>query len=306
MEIVRFLASGLTFLTVGFFLMFAYFHLEERYWRKILAQRLLGKTQDAARMEKRRLKQWRRTVASLGGAVMPKQEAKTAGIATALMHAGFRSPEASAVYWGLRLILAAAFGVVYLIVILVSGSATPDNLVMIFFPLAFGYALPALYLRIKCRSRQHEIFRELPDALDLVMICLEAGLGFDRALHRASRELATVSPVLSREFTQYFIEIQSGLPRRAALQKLDQRNGVKPLSSVVSVLLQSAKLGTDIAHALGTYIQTMRTERRLMAEEKGGKVSTRLVFPLVLCILPALFIIILSPAIINIVQTLNR
>jgi len=193
-------------------------------------------------------------------------------------------------------------GGLYLAAVLLTGHLRYQDAVVVFLPLAVGYGLPVLLLNIRIRSRQAEIFRELPDALDLVLICLEAGLNFDTALYRVSQELIHLSPVLSAEFGQYFLEIQSGLPRRTVLQHLAKRNGVENLTAVVGILLQSIRFGTNIADSLRVHIQSMRTQRRQIAEEAGAKISTRLTFPMVLLILPALFIIILGPAILNVFE----
>jgi tight adherence protein C len=281
-------------------------YLEEKYWRRILARRLLGKSADAEKIEKRTALYWQGAVKKLGLVITPKKERDVDSIKMLLSYAGYRNPDAPAIYYGLRAWFAIGLALFFMLAIFLNGEYSFNIFLMSFVPAAFGYYLPALFIRIKAKSRQNEIFKELPDALDLVLICLEAGLGFDAALFRVSRELSIVSPVLSEEFSQYFLEIQTGLPRRIVLKNLSDRNGVKVLSSVVNVLLQSAKLGTDVAHALQTYIQSMRTERKQTAEEKGGKISTKLVFPLVLFILPALFVIVLSPAVINVLKTLNK
>lgn len=306
MNIVPLIISSVTFLTVAFSTMYVYLYLEERYWRRILARRLLGKTVDAEKIEKRTALYWQQVAKTLGLSVMPKKETALDGLKKLLSYAGYRNPDASTLYYGIRTGFALGFGGLFMIFILVTGRYSMNAVILIFVPLSLGYYLPALYLKIKAAARQNEIYKELPDALDLVLICLEAGLGFDAALYRVSKELSMVSPVLSEEFAQYFLEIQSGLPRKIVLKNLADRNGVNTLASIVNVLLQSARLGTDVAQALQTYIQSMRTERRQKAEEKGGKISTKLVFPLVLFILPALFIIILSPAVINIIETIKN
>jgi tight adherence protein C len=119
------------------------------------------------------------------------------------------------------------------------------------------------------------------------------------ALFRVSREMGNVAPLLAREFGQYFLETQSGLPRKKVLKNLAERNGVNSLNSIVNVLIQSAKLGTDIAEALRVYSESLRRNRQKRAEEKGAKISTNLTFPLIMLIMPALLIVVLGPALIN-------
>jgi len=172
--------------------------------------------------------------------------------------------------------------------------------------LAAGYYLPAAVLRRQASARSRKIRQELPDVLDLLKICIEAGLSLDSALFRVGRDLKDIAPVLSRELAQYFLEIQSGLPRKEVLSSLAERNQVNALSGVVNVLIQSSRLGTDIAEALEVYSASLRTERMQAAQEQGAKVSTKLTFPMIFLILPALLIVILGPAMINMLDRLSR
>ena len=286
-------------------IMYAYVYLEEKYWRTVIARRLFGNTREAVIMVDRVRTPWVRTARRLGEAITPKEATVVAQLREQLGYAGYRDPSAVAVFFGVRIGGMLAFGAGYLLVALVSGHLRATDAVVVFAPVAAGYYLPALLLKVRIRSRQQQIFRELPDALDLVLICLEAGLSFDMALYRVSRELAKVSPVMSEEFGQYFLEIQSGLPRKTVLENLASRNAVESLTSVVAVLVQSIRFGTNIAESLSVHIRSMRTQRRQLAEEQGAKVSTRLTFPLVMLILPALFIVILGPALINIYDKLK-
>lgn len=297
--------SSLVFLLVFSGFMIAYAYLEEKYWRTVIARRLFGNTREAVDMVARLRAPWMQTVQRLGESAVPKDQSAIAHIRRLLNYAGFRDPQATTVYFGIRIGGMLALGALYLFFSLVTGHLGFADAVLIFLPLAGGYYLPALLLQVRIRSRQRQIFRELPDALDLVLICLEAGLNFDLALFRVSRELAKVSPVMAEEFGQYFLEIQSGLPRKTVLANLSERNGVESLDSVVGVMLQSIRFGTNIAEALRVHIKSMRTRRRQLAEEQGAKISTRLTFPMVMLILPVLFIVILGPALINIYERIK-
>jgi len=299
------LIAAVVFLAVFGGLMSTYVFLEEKYWRTILARRLFGNTREAMVMVDRLRAPWLRTAQRLGRAAVPRETSTVAEIRRLLSYGGFRDPQAVTVYFGIRIGAMLILGGLYLFFALVTGHLRYSDAVVVFLPLAAGYYLPALLLQIRIRSRQKEIFRELPDALDLVLICLEAGLSFDLALYRVSRELTKVSPVMSEEFGQYFLEIQSGLPRRAVLDNLAGRNGVESLTSVVGVLVQSIRFGTNIADSLRVHIRSMRTRRRQIAEEQGAKMSTRLTFPMVMLILPALFIVIMGPALINIYERIQ-
>ncbi|BBO86509.1 hypothetical protein DSCO28_70750 [Desulfosarcina ovata subsp. sediminis] len=297
--------AAIVFLLVFGGFMSTYVFLEEKYWRVILARRLFGNSREAVAMVDRLRTPWMRTAQRLGRAAVPKEASAVAEIQQLLTYGGFRSPQAMSIYFGVRIGAMLIMGGLYLFFALITGYLGWKDMVVVFLPLAVGYYLPALWLQIRIRSRQKEIFRELPDALDLVLICLEAGLSFDLALYRVSRELKRVSPVMSEEFGQYFLEIQSGLPRKAVLDNLDRRNGVESLTSVVGVLVQSIRFGTNIAEALRVHIGSMRTRRRQIAEEQGAKMSTRLTFPMVMLILPALFIVIMGPALINIFERIK-
>ena len=141
--------------------------------------------------------------------------------------------------------------------------------------------------------------------LDLLRICLEAGLSLDSALNRVSRELKGVAPVLSRELGQYSLEIRTGLPRRRVLLNMAQRNQVESLTGVINVLIQSSRFGTDVLEALRVYSQSLREERMQMAEERGNKIPTRMAFPLILLLLP-LLVVIMGPALIRLFENMQH
>jgi len=297
--------AGITFLMVCAGSMSLYTWYEMRRRRALIARRLFGDDPAANRLRSPEAPlQWQRIARQLGMVALPKNESELVDIRRLLVWAGFRGDQAPVYYFGCKLGLALVLGGLYLMVMVAAG-ATPRILLFTFFPLAAGYYLPGVLLKLAVTRRRQRIFKELPDALDLLLICIDAGLSFDMALYRISRELAHICPVLSAEFGQYFLEIKSGLPRKAVLQNLAARNGSDSLTSVVNVLLQSARFGTDIAEALRVYIRSMRTERRQTAEEKGAKISTQLTFPMVVLILPALLIVILGPAVINILERLQ-
>jgi tight adherence protein C len=296
----------LTFLSVSIGLMSVYLWAEDRLRRALIAKRLYGGAKQPPGQHKEAFEAaWQRLVHQAGVMVMPKTDEELVDIRTLLAWAGFRSEKAVMFYFGTKLCLAVTLGLLYLILAAAGSHLTAKGIIFSFFPLALGYYLPGVVLKARGSRRQQAIFRELPDALDLLLICIEAGLSFDMALHRISRELADIAPVLSAEFGQYFLEIQSGLPRKRVLRSLAERNGTPSLTAVINVLLQSIRFGTDVADALRVHIQSMRTERRQSAEEKGAKISTQLTFPLIMLILPALLIIILGPAVINIMERLQ-
>lgn len=297
----------LTFILVTGSSMLLYFYLDGRYRRWIIAKRIFGSESKADDFEKQRLRdsELASFIKSLGVMATPKKEKELISIRRLLCYAGFRSSDSVAFYFGIKLGFALLFGGLYLAFIILSGNSGLRYLIFTFFPLGLGYYLPGFLLKARITSRSNKIRRELPDALDLLLICIEAGLSFDMALFRVSKEMENVTPLLSREFSQYFLETQSGLPKKQVLKNLADRNGVNSLDSIVNVLTQSSKFGTDIAEALRVYSNSLRQERQKNAEEKGAKISTKLTFPLIMLIMPALLIVILGPAIINLMSNMG-
>ncbi|NLI82310.1 MAG: type II secretion system F family protein [Deltaproteobacteria bacterium] len=249
-----------------------------------------------------------RVLVPLGQVAAPRDEGALSALRRSMRQAGYRATAYPAVefYFGLRVVLGLALGFLYLAGLIWGGEWGGKSLLYTFLPLSAGYYAPAAVLRGQASVRSKKIWKELPDVLDLLKICIEAGLSLDSALHRVSRELKDIAPVLSRELAQYFLEIQGGLPRKEVFVKLAERNQVNALTGVVNVLLQSTRLGTDIAEALQVYSVSLRTERMQAAEEQGARISTKLTFPMILFILPALLIVILGPALINMLERLER
>ena len=293
------------FLVSGSF-MAAYFYFEEKYKRAVIMKRLIASSQMAAEYEKKQMnKDIKKILIAFGLVALPKNKTETARLKQLLGYAGYRSKNALIIFFGTKLALALLTAVLYLFLLSLTNNVTGRNMLFVFFPAAAGYYLPGLFLKHKVTWRHRQIFVELPDALDLLLICMEAGLSFDMALNRVSKELSFIAPVLSKEFGRYFLEIKGGLSRKQALLNLADRNGEMNLSSVVQTLIQSSDLGTDIAEAIKVYSDSLRMERRRIAEEKGATISTKLTFPTILLILPALMVIILGPALINLLERMK-
>jgi tight adherence protein C len=172
------------------------------------------------------------------------------------------------------------------------------------FAAVLGYVLPGFYVDGQRRQRQKAIQNGLPDALDLLTVCVEAGSGLDQAISKASDELEIAHPALARELKLVTTEIRAGKPRLDAFRNFAQRTGVEDVRSLVSMLAQTDRFGTSISQALRTHAETSRTKRRQRAEERAGKVGVKLVFPLALCLFPALYIVCFGPAAIRIYRVL--
>ena len=166
-----------------------------------------------------------------------------------------------------------------------------------------GYTLPGLWLARKTRARQKQIENGLPDALDLLIVCVEAGAGLDAALVKASEELALAYPYLAEELKMISIETRAGKPRLEAFRNFSQRTGVDDVRALVAMLVQTDRFGTSIAQALRTHAAVARTKRRQRAEERAAKLGVKLVFPLVFCLFPALYVVVLGPAVIKIMHS---
>ena len=169
---------------------------------------------------------------------------------------------------------------------------------------AFGFFLPRFMLKRKIKERQRRITLALPDALDLTVICVEAGLALDQAMMRVGEDLRHAHPELSAEFHMVNLEMRAGKPRVEALHNLAQRTGVDDIRALVATLVQTDRFGTSVAQALRVHSDSLRTERRQRAEEQAAKTTIKMVIPLVLFILPSIIFVTLGPAMIQLFRTL--
>ncbi len=183
----------------------------------------------------------------------------------------------------------------------VLGSLMRSN--VIFWVMSFGaagYVLPDMWLKRKTSSRRGRIRKSLPDALDLMVICVDAGLGLDQALLRVGDELAVSYPDIAEEFTQVNLEQRAGRPRLEAWKNLADRTEIEEFTAFVSMLTQTDRFGTPIIRALSRFSEDIRLKRRQRAEEAAAKTKIKILFPLVLCIFPCVFIVLLAPALLSI------
>ncbi len=219
-----------------------------------------------------------------------------------LVQAGYRGPNAGAIYWGVRLGSAAVLGIVVLAMQAALGASAGRLLLTGITAAGFGWVLPAYRVGVKRRKRMTRLQKALPDALDLLVVCVEAGLGLNQALVRVADEIRHVSSELSDELTLVNLEIRSGIEREASLRHLAERTGVDDIRSLSTILIQTERFGTSVATALRTQADTMRMIRRQRAEEQAAKATIKIVPPLVFFIFPAIFITILGPAGIQLIQ----
>jgi tight adherence protein C len=215
-----------------------------------------------------------------------------------LIQAGYREQRHVTIYQGVR-VLFAVIG--FLSVALISGLKSPPLLLGV---TALGFFVPRFFLKRKINDRQTRIRLGMPDALDLTVICVEAGLSLDQAMMRVGEDLRHAHPDLSDEFYLMNLELRAGKPRADALRNLYNRTGVDDIKALVTTLVQTDRFGTSIAQALRVHSDSLRTERRQRAEEQAAKTTIKMVPPLVVFVLPSIIIVTLGPAIIQLYRTL--
>lgn len=233
---------------------------------------------------------------------LAKNPVKVKELKKRLTMAGYYGDKALATFGTLK-ILAPVLTPVVVFPLLLAGKV-PTGLVGAFgyLSILLGFFLPNLILNHQIEGRQKKIMAGLPDALDLLVVCVEAGLGLDAAMKRVAEDFRASCPVLSREFIMVNLEINAGLERQQALRNLSERTGVEELSTLCAILIQADRFGTSIAQALRVQSDTMRTNRRQKLEELAAKTPVKLVFPLILFIFPAVMIVIIGPGAIKVYE----
>ena len=227
------------------------------------------------------------------------------GISRRLHQAGYRGHRAIRIFWGLRLFLCMALGFGSMLLAWISQSSMKDFLMLGGFGALVGYMLPFITIYRKARTRVREMRETLPDALDLIVVCVEAGMGVDAALNRVGREQNEQGLALGEELLLATQEMQAGSVRKEALTRLAERVGVDEFQGLVTFLTQTEEMGGSIARSLRVYAETMRDKRSQAAEEAARKTVIKLIFPLVFFILPAIFIILLGPPGLGIMEMLS-
>jgi tight adherence protein C len=257
------------------------------------------------RRRQERTERLKSVVQAFGESVLERSTEPPSALRLRLIQAGYPSSGAVAMYLGLRVLLPAALGIGALLLLPILGMKIITVVLGVIYNVAVGYVGPSLYVGMRVRRRQKEMQKALPDALDMLVVSVEAGLGLNQALVRVSEEIDRLSPVLSEQMALVNLEIRAGTPRDEALKNFADRTGMEDIASLTSMLIQTDRFGTSVAQALRIHADTMRTKRRQRAEEAAAKTTIKLIFPLVFCIFPAMFVVILGPAVIQIVQALK-
>ena len=239
---------------------------------------------------------------------LPQDNWERSAIRTRFITAGLRHPSAPAVYFATKTLLALLLPL--LLYLLLSARAAQMGAAPMLFCLllaaTFGTYLPNILLANAIGRRQLQIVQAFPDALDLMTICVEAGLGIDAALSRVAGEMGLASPVLAEEMTLVTLELRAGLSKEKALRNLALRTGVEDVDALVAMLIQAERFGTSIGASLRVQSDLLRSKRRLRAEETAAKIGLKLLFPLIFFIFPTLLIVLVGPAGIQIARTMTR
>jgi tight adherence protein C len=221
-----------------------------------------------------------------------------------LVQAGFWNTEAPRIFFGARVVMAAGLGIASIVGGSLLGARLAATLFLGVWMAGLGWWLPSWYVLQRRRTRRADISSALAAALDLLVACVEAGVGLNQALVRVAEEVRNMSEPLSAELVMVNLELRAGTPRDRALRNLAERTGLEDIENLVSTLIQTERFGTSIGKALRVQADTLRKKRRQRAEEAAAKTTIKLVFPLVMFIFPSLFVVVLGPAAIQVVKAL--
>lgn len=222
------------------------------------------------------------------------------------MNAGYRSGMAPTLFFIAKTLFTFTFPAIFVIYTIITGAIIKSDvfLFLIVVLSAIGYFLPNAFLARRIAYRKREIFESFPDAMDLIIVCVEAGLGLDAALARVGEEMHMRSPILGDELHLINLELRAGSSRERALRNLALRTGVEDIDTLVAMLVQSDRFGTSIADSLRVHADSLRTKRRFRAEEAAAKIALKLLFPLIFFIFPSMLLVLLGPAFIGISRIL--
>jgi len=239
-----------------------------------------------------------RAVRPLTRLSVPEEGWEKSALRTRFMNAGWRNPSAPTLYFASKTLLALALPALAGIVLALLPNPVTGTRVLFLMLLtaSCGYYLPNMVLSRIVRRRKREIFETIPDALDLLTVCVEAGLSLERALVKVAAEIHIKSVTLAQELQLVLMEMRAGFSKEKALRNFALRIGVDDIDSLVAMLIQSERFGTSIGDALRVYSDNLRNKRRMIAEEAAAKIGLKLLFPLIFCIFPTLLMVLLGPA----------
>jgi tight adherence protein C len=234
--------------------------------------------------------------------VLPKTQAEISVLQQRLVRAGYRSDSAVTLFRGAKVVIP----LVLCALAFTTGAGSYSPIFVYVIAIGLGFLLPDFWLGNRIAARQARIRRALPDVLDLLVICIEAGLSLDQSVVRTEEELSLAQPAICDELGIVVLEQRAGCPRADAWRHFAERTNVDSVRNLVSVLVQSEKFGTSIAKTLRVHSDTLRTQRRQRVEEQAAKTTVKLVFPLVFFIFPSLFLVTLGPAAITVMESFDK
>jgi tight adherence protein C len=275
------------------------------FYREAMIARITAVINPDAKQKKTLLGSIQQTGVSLGGiverleGVLPKTQAEVSVVQQRLIRAGYRNESAIKVFYGVKIL-------VPVILCLLVAAARSSSFFLYIAALGLGFLLPDFGLGKLITKRQKRIRLGLPDALDMLVICIEAGLGVDQATARTAQELRHAQPAIADELGIIVLEQHAGRARSDAWRNFSERTDVDSVRNLVTILIQSEQFGTSVAKTLRVHSETMRSQRRQKVEEQAAKTTIKLIFPLVFFIFPSLFLVTLGPAIIIITQSFTQ
>ena len=289
---------GLVFLTCLVASLAAFHYINASDVQKLLKERIGGKSQQSKGRYLFLKEYISKGLSSLGSTNAPQDDADASKLRRQLQAAGYRTAKAAILFSGVKVVLMASLPIMLFLAHPRWMASTPTMTLMTLYILlaSIGFYAPQIWLRKKIAGRQKRIAEGFPDALDLMVICVEAGLSLNSAIGRIGEEMKLIHKELSEEFHFLSLELRTGLSRQQALRNLSTRVGLDEIKSLVSVLIQTERFGTSVSHALSVLSTAMRQTRQHKAEEAAAKLPVKLLFPLLLFIFPCLFIVILGPA----------
>ncbi len=238
--------------------------------------------------------------------LVPCDQEERSALGKRLQAAGYRHPKAPLIYYAVRMLLAVGLLPAVLIGLPLTGASLPtDRLVLLAVGMSgLGFYLPALWVSLRIRTRQQRTREGLPDAIDMLLVCVEAGLSLAAALDRVGHEVGRAHPILAAELAEVSLAMQAGKGREEALREMAERVGIPEMRSLVSMLIQTEALGVSVAQALRVHADDLRRKRFLRAEERANRLPVQMTLPLGLFILPTLMIVVLAPVIIRVIRIL--
>lgn len=233
-------------------------------------------------------------------------QGQNSAVRTQLIHAGYRSAKAAQMYWAVRLLTPLILvGVTLLALPLIPKLSLSVGILLLLLAVGVGWLAPAIYVDKRKQARMSRLLAAFPDALDLMVVCVESGLALPQAIERVADEMAVSQAELALELALVNSEIRAGVPSTEALKHLAERTGLEEIRGLVSLLAQSIRFGTSVGTTLRIYAEEFRDRRTQFAEEKAAKIGTKLVFPLIFCLWPSFFLVAIGPALIGVLKAFN-